>query len=269
MNVEVYINSWNLELPLEIARTSTSLVYRVVYQEKLAALKLFTPLGERDEANGAKTLKFFNGYGSVRVLRSDEKAQLLSFAEGDFLKMLSVSNQDLKATLVACDVIKKLHVKRSANIPDLRSLRELFSGFLQFARSADDDLFKEGALITAFLLETETDKVVLHGDLHHKNIIGSFDLGWLAIDPKGYFGERTFDFANLFYNPDDAPTLIEAPERITEMANLFSNQFEISAERILKFAFAFGCLSAYWAIEDGLNPSRRLRIARQIRDLLT
>jgi streptomycin 6-kinase len=35
--------------------------------------------------------------------------------------------------------------------------------------------------------------------------------GWLAIDPKGLLGERTFDYTNIFCNPDletaTAPTV--------------------------------------------------------------
>lgn len=268
MSLEFYVKNWNLEPSHEIARTSTSVVFQVIFEGKPAVLKLLTPLGEKDEANGAKALTFFDGNGAVRVLKSDKRAQLLSFAKGNFLRSLSISNQDPEATLVACDVIKKLHAKRSSIVPDLRSLTDLFSEFLRYAKSGQDELFIDGAAITTLLLETETDQVVLHGDLHHKNIIGSWELGWLAIDPKGYFGERTFDLANFFYNPDDVPSLIETSERVTKMANIFSKELGIPTDRILKFAFAFGCLSAFWSIEDKQNPASRLRIARIIRDLL-
>jgi aminoglycoside/hydroxyurea antibiotic resistance kinase len=42
---------------------------------------------------------------------------------------------------------------------------------------------------------------VLHGDLHHGNVLDFGLRGWLAIDPKGLLGERGFDFANIFTNP--------------------------------------------------------------------
>src|SRR3546814_13426940 len=41
---------------------------------------------------------------------------------------------------------------------------------------------------------------VLHGDIHHDNVLDFGPRGWLAIDPKRLVGERGFDFANLFTN---------------------------------------------------------------------
>ncbi|MFX5957215.1 aminoglycoside phosphotransferase family protein, partial [Acinetobacter baumannii] len=57
------------------------------------------------------------------------------------------------------------------------------------------------------LLSEPRDPVVLHGDIHHGNILDFGPRGWLAIDPKGLFGERDFDFVNLFRNPDEATAL--------------------------------------------------------------
>jgi hypothetical protein len=45
------------------------------------------------------------------------------------------------------------------------------------------------------------DVVVLHGDMHHENILKFSSRGWLAIDPKGLVGERGFDYANIFCKP--------------------------------------------------------------------
>lgn len=45
---------------------------------------------------------------------------------------------------------------------------------------------------------------VLHGDLHHGNVLDFGPLGWLAIDPKGLHGESGFDYANILSNPDRA-----------------------------------------------------------------
>lgn len=42
--------------------------------------------------------------------------------------------------------------------------------------------------------------------------------GWLAIDPKGLFGERAFDFANIFCNPDH--TVAAAPGRLQQQVDL-------------------------------------------------
>jgi streptomycin 6-kinase len=51
------------------------------------------------------------------------------------------------------------------------------------------------------LLAEPREVGVLHGDLHHGNVLDFGVRGWLAIDPKGLLGERGFDFANIFTNP--------------------------------------------------------------------
>jgi streptomycin 6-kinase len=59
-------------------------------------------------------------------------------------------------------------------------------------------------MIADKLLDDPRDIVALHGDIHHGNILDFGERGWLAIDPKGLIGERGFDYANNFCNPDAA-----------------------------------------------------------------
>jgi len=56
--------------------------------------------------------------------------------------------------------------------------------------------------------------VVLHGDLHHFNILSSGDR-WLAIDPKGIIGEPEFEPAAYLENKIDPYEPITA-RKITE-----------------------------------------------------
>lgn len=248
---------WNLTNPTLLTKTATSHIYKVNGD---SVLKLLTPLGMKDEAGGAIALKYFNGNGAVRLLQADEGAQLVQFVEGEFLKSLD----DREATKVFCQLIQKLHASNEALPSGLPSMEENFRAL--FAPS-DNPLLKAGAKLARELLASDAERVVLHGDLHHKNVLGSGN-NWLAIDPKGLIGERAYDFANIFYNPDDQPALVESRERILELAETFSTFFKIEQKRILQYAFAYGCLSASWAIEDGMDPSRRLRIAKLIHDLL-
>lgn len=85
------------------------------------------------------------------------------------------------------------------------------------------------------------DEVVLHGDLHHGNILDFGTRGWLAIDPKGLLGERGFDYANIFTNPDLAeptrPVAIE-PETFTQRVNIVSEIARIERQRLLMWIVA-------------------------------
>jgi len=56
------------------------------------------------------------------------------------------------------------------------------------------------------------EHVLLHGDLHHHNLLRGFDR-WVAVDPKPLIGEREFDVAAFLWNPLDLWPTPELTER--------------------------------------------------------
>ncbi len=263
-----YAKKWSLKDPRKIAETSTIKVYRVYRDDLPLVLKILTPLGQIDEADGAIALRHFSGKGAVELLGYDKGAHLVSYIDGRSLNSIVTGGQDDQATEIVCDVLDLLH-NSSPELPQgLTSMEQNFESLFAHAKRGDFELLSEAAKIASHLLSSGQERIVLHGDVHHKNIFESSTHGWLAIDPKGLIGERTYDYANIFYNPDDSPEIVERPERITSVCSIFSRRFDIDPSRILKFAFAYGCLSACWEIDDGLKPDRRLRIAKIIQELL-
>jgi streptomycin 6-kinase len=263
------MTEWKLTNPRLITETSTSHVFKVALDGQEAVLKILTELGQRDESDGAIALRHFDGHGAARLLNADEGAHLLSFVDGGFLKELVTAGNDSGATQIICDVLRRLHGSLSELPSGLRSMEENFRSLFAFAKAnPHDTMMAKAARVAEHLLHTEQERVVLHGDVHHKNILECSQRGWLAIDPKGLIGERAYDFANVFYNPDDIPFIVERTERVQKLGSAISDQLKTEPKRVLEFAFAFGCLSACWAIEDGLNPARRLRIAGMINGLL-
>jgi streptomycin 6-kinase len=88
--------------------------------------------------------------------------------------------------------------------------------------------------------------------------------GWLAIDSKGLVGERGFDFANIFLNPD-----LAGPARpVATALKHFSRRLQIVAAaaglepaRLLRWITAFAGLSAAWFLKEGKSPAISRRIA--------
>ena len=73
---------------------------------------------------------------------------------------------------------------------------------------------------------------MLHGDLHHDNVLDFGERGWLAIDPKRLLGERGFDFANIFTNPD----LADPTRPVATEPGRFGRRLEVIAEAAAKEA---------------------------------
>ncbi len=256
-----YCEKWKLSEPLKMAETITSSVYRVNYKNGFAALKILSAVGRRHEATAPSVLTHFNRDGAVGIFNFDDGAHLLEWVNGPHLKSLVEVADDHLASEVICDVLEKIHGNKVLCPTEIKNLKTHFRALFAMAEQAEDPLFKEGARVAARLLEDEQDIVLLHGDIHHKNILKSQTRGWLAIDPQGVIGERTYDLANAFFNPDDMASFVETESRIRTMCAIFSERLRLNPTRILEFAFAYGCLSSAWCIEAGQDPSRRMRIA--------
>ena len=100
------------------------------------------------------------------------------------------------------------------------------------------------------LLSTLEKPILLHGDLHHYNIVSHED-SWVAIDPMGIIGDQAFETAVFIRNP--IPLLLNHPEShsiITHRIELFSQILEIKASRIVQWCFVQAVLAWVWAIED-------------------
>lgn len=78
--------------------------------------------------------------------------------------------------------------------------------------------------------------------------------GWLAIDPEHLVGERSFDFVNIFTNPD----LADPTRPVATTSGRFARRLEIVTEaaglerdRLLHWILAWTGLSASWFLSDG------------------
>jgi streptomycin 6-kinase len=100
------------------------------------------------------------------------------------------------------------------------------------------------------LLLSEETRLLLHGDLHHENILSAARGPWLAIDPKGVVGEAANDTAALLHNP--AGTL-DAPDPrglLQRRLDVLSGELDLDRARLRAWGIAQAVLSAYWGLED-------------------
>jgi streptomycin 6-kinase len=257
-----YLLKWRLSDPRILAKTFTSIVYRVRLDDRDVVLKVLNRTGAVDEAGGAAALRYFDGDGAVRLLEHDEGAQLLEYASGGDLVPMVLAGRDEQASEIIADVLTRLHRPRGEQpMAELTPLDRRFSSLFAHAAVTGDALFERAASVAEQLLSTQTSPCVLHGDIHHENIRDAGERGWLAIDPKGLYGERTFDAANVFLNPQQSETVLNE-QRFARTTDVLSDRLHLDHARLLRFVFSFACLSAAWSLADGQNPASALAVAR-------
>lgn len=245
----------------------TSQVYIVERDDEQLVLKLLTEVGIEDEANGALALRHFDGHGAVRLIDNDNRAHLLEYASGGNLKTLVSRGDDQNATRIIIETIKKLHSDGVSEATEkLTTLRTRFRSLFEYSGSS---ISSKASSIAEKLLQSESNKQVLHGDLHHENIIEHDSRGWLAIDPKGLFGEITYEAANTLLNPMGVEEIVLSEQRFVKTVDSFVKGLNCSRERLIAFSFVHCSLSAAWTLETGGDPQFALAVAKIAQSQLT
>ncbi|MGT0249724.1 aminoglycoside phosphotransferase family protein [Burkholderia pyrrocinia] len=251
-----YLGLWGLVPDGGPILTASGGLLPVLWHARPAMLKVATCDEER---RGNALMTWWNGQGTAQVWQHDSDAILLERAQpAPSLAGFSASGHDDDAMRIACDVVARLHAHRAPEPPAVVPLHDWFHALLSDA-AANDVLRRSAATARALLSAQPVDEVVLHGDIHHGNILHFGSRGWLAIDPKGLRGDRAFDYANLFCNP--AHDIAVDPVRFEQRVACVADAAQLDRRRLLQWILAWAGLSAVWLMEDGMPPDTRLPVA--------
>ena len=247
---DAYLTRWGLAPDSDPIITSNARLLPVRLRGEAAILKLCS---HEDERRGGAVMAWWDGDGAARVLARERDALLMERAEGTAsLADMARSGRDDEASRILCAVAARLHAPRPRPLPDLLPLSRWFQE-LEPAARAHGGILVRCADSARTLLADPREIVVLHGDLHHDNVLDFGERGWLAIDPKWLIGERGFDFANVFTNPDLAdpsrPVAIE-PGRFASRLAVVAEAAGLEHKRLLHWILAWTGLSAAWFLGD-------------------
>ncbi len=247
---------WRLTPDGDPFRTSSSWLQPVRYRDVPAMLKVAFGFEER---RGAALMVRWRGDGAARVFEHEGNALLLERATGtESLVEMARGGRDDDASRILCQVACPLHASRVGTFTELVPLARWFRA-LEPAASRYGGVLDRAAAAAQELLRDPREIVVLHGDIHHGNVLDFGTRGWLAIDPKGLVGERGFDFANIFCNPDFETAV--APGRVLRQSHVVAEAAGLEQARLLKWILAYAGLSAAWSIDDGERPALAIAVA--------
>jgi streptomycin 6-kinase len=100
--------------------------------------------------------------------------------------------------------------------------------------------------------------LLLHGDLHHDNILLGED-GYRLIDPKGVIGDPVFEIGRFFIN--ELHQRADDPiGEIQQLAVELTKRLSIPYRHILELVYIDLCLTARWFVEDGQIQEYRERL---------
>jgi streptomycin 6-kinase len=202
-------------------------------------------------------LRAFDGLGAIKVIDANEEWGVVLLEEAIHGMPLSTIEDDAHATDIFCEVFRRLHVSTPSS-SQYPSVKQHFVAIERYHERFDDveiaaplpkSWVKKAEEYLAYLIMTTSDNLLLHGDLHHENILSQGEEQWVVIDPKGIIGDVHFDTIQYLLNYEnrggDCDQVLRS--RITIMAD----RLGLDSRRIAMWGVARGVLEACWVIENG------------------
>ena len=202
-------------------------------------------------------LRVYAGRGSVHLWKADADRGVMLLERIQPGVQLATEPDDARATEIAARVMQSLWQP----LPDghrFKPVTEWAAGFARLRARYDggtgplpsdrvalaESLFEE-------LFACAAPAVLLHGDLHHGNILAGESGSWRAIDPQGVAGEPAYEVGALLHNP--MPEVASWPDlpriqrrRVDQLAEILG----FDRRRIVGYGVAQAVLSAWWTLED-------------------
>ena len=129
----------------------------------------------------------------------------------------------------------------------------------------DKRLVDKAEKLFAELLTSSAEPVLLHGDLHHDNVLLTEQGQYLAIDPKGVLGEPCYEVGAFLRNP--LPKFLERENPRMSMRRRIDeivDRLGFDRQRVTGWGFAQAVLSAIWCDEDGVDCSAEVMQVAEI-----
>ncbi|MEA3335723.1 MAG: aminoglycoside phosphotransferase family protein [Chloroflexota bacterium] len=262
---------WSLQLLAPFEPLSYNYVAPAILLDgSQAVLKAGVPNPELYSEMAA--LQLYDGRGIVGLLAYDADLGAMLLERLQPGSPLRLVQDDEQATAIAAQVMQRLWRPVPANYSfksvgdwaqGLGRLREQFGGgtgpLPEELVVLAENLFEE-------LLRSMGKSVLLHGDLHHDNIVAAERSPWLALDPKGIVGEAAYETGALLRNP--LPWLLEQPDPQRVLARRVDQLGELlgfDRQRLVRWGIAQAVLSAVWTVEDhGTGWQSQIAIARHL-----
>ncbi len=219
-------------------------------------------------------LDWFHGEGAVHLLDCNEKYQALLLQQAIPGESLAISGCAEQSKITHyLNLLDKLH--RTLQNPSdgyphikdwLRAIEQVETNRIPLR------LLYKASSLTKELLTSQEPVILLHGDLHHDNVLSHGDK-WLAIDPKPVYGERAFEIRCIDFLSERGRLLSSQLfiQQYTHIVELVSAQSGLNAQKLVGWDFVRMVLAAVWSVQDHSCPLWAIKHAQAIEstDLLS
>jgi len=255
-------NDWDFTSDGHFHNLSFNYVGRAIRNDGTrAVLKIALPLDDPEIYGEAEYLRISEGRGVAKLLEySDEhRAMLIESVEpGTPLKTRFRRDQS-KAVTIAAELLCRVSQPAPNSEFEFTRLDDWFSGLERAIQTKFPQDFVGRALEYYSQISSDRSQLCLiHGDLHHTNILAATREPFLLIDPKGIIGHLGYDigvFLNNHHNWLEWDQSLEP--KLDAAVATFAATCGLDEIIVRKWAFCQMVVSWWWMFDEMPNTYGR------------
>jgi streptomycin 6-kinase len=248
------LDEWDLTVDGALMNGFCSLVVPVLTAEgQRSVLKLHTDADADESDFEHLALQHWHGNGTVLLLRADPRRRAM------LLERLHPRDLTTIGDLEACEVVAGLYGR--IHVPALPQLRKVTSYVERW--TADLEALPRDApiprrlreqcvsLVRDLVADPASVGVIIHGDLHHHNVLAADREPWLVIDPKPMSGDPHYEPAPMLWNRWDEIVAGNARENLRRRFHTLVDVAGLDEDRARDWVVVRMVHNMSWAVIDG------------------
>lgn len=257
-DIELYADRWALTSFQFIPSYSANLVLKC-YSESFGnvVLKIGNP-SSREIVTEFNTLSQYNGRRFCKVFESDLENGIILEECIQPGTPLRDENSLEKRLSVFSSLYNGLHITPAK--------AELYPTYIEWVSRITEYMskrldckqlyvhMKKAKEICLSVSSLYSQKMLLHGDFHHDNILLGQDGEYCIIDPKGVIGDPVFDVPRFILNEFDDEITTDLYKKINDIIVILEKKLEISHDILKQCLYVETALGMCWGVEDGATP---------------
>jgi streptomycin 6-kinase len=248
------LDEWDLTVDGALMNGFCSLVVPGVTADGgRAALKLHTDADADESEFEALALQRWHGDGTVLLLRADPRRWALLLERLHPRDLLTVG--DTEACEIVAGLYGRIHVPA---LPQLRTLTSYVERWTDDLVALPNDVpiprrMREQCVSLARDLVADPASVgrIIHGDLHHMNVLAGDREPWLVIDPKPMSGDPHYEPAPMLWNRWEDVVAGDARSNLRRRFHTLVDVAGLDEDRARDWVVVRMMHNASWAVIDG------------------
>jgi streptomycin 6-kinase len=257
-DIEVYADKWILSSFQFIPSYSANLVF-ICNSENFGNVVLKIGNSSFGEIfSEFNTLCQYNGGRFCRVFDADiENGIILEECVQPGNPLRDESSLD-KRLNVFCSLYNGLHITPAkaeiyptytewvGRVTEYMSKRQDYKELYLYMKKAKD--------ICSSVSTLYSQKMLLHGDFHHDNILLGNDGEYIMIDPKGVIGDPVFDVPRFILNEFGDEITTELYKKINDIICILEKNLNIPSDILKQCLYVETAMGICWSVKDGSTP---------------